>query len=138
MHLAPTVPGSFADRVRRLDARLCSASPSTRVIAIVLTLGLMLWQAVPQVPRAYIDYSHLAVLHRFTQPDGFGPDTIGDGYEAKVVLHDLSDMYTKTRLEQTPTEAATWTKRTGRSGQAGCDHRPSNAQAKQFTNEWIK
>ena len=31
-------------------------------------------------------------------------------YGAKVVLNDVGDMYTKARLEQTPVEAATWTK----------------------------
>jgi hypothetical protein len=31
-------------------------------------------------------------------------------YGAKVVLNDVRDMYTKARLEQTPLEAATWTK----------------------------
>jgi len=31
-------------------------------------------------------------------------------YGAKVVLNDVADMYTKAQLEQTPLEAATWTK----------------------------
>jgi len=31
-------------------------------------------------------------------------------YGAKVVLNDISDMYTKARLDQTPLEARTWTK----------------------------
>ena len=31
-------------------------------------------------------------------------------YGAKVVLNDVSDLYTKARLEQTPLEAATWSK----------------------------
>jgi hypothetical protein len=31
-------------------------------------------------------------------------------YGARVVLNDVADMYTKARLEQTPLEAATWTK----------------------------
>ena len=31
-------------------------------------------------------------------------------YGARVVLNDVSDMYTKARLDQTPLEAATWTK----------------------------
>jgi hypothetical protein len=44
------------------------------------------------------------------QPATDGPDTIADTYGAKVVLNDVTDMYTKARLEQTPLEAATWTK----------------------------
>jgi hypothetical protein len=40
----------------------------------------------------------------------YGPDTIADIYGAKVVLNDVADMYTKARLDQTPLEAATWTK----------------------------
>jgi hypothetical protein len=108
---APVIPPSFVDRIERLDARLLSVGPSTRIVVIVLTVLVMLWQAAPQVPRAFVDYSHLPLLHRFAQPEGFGPDTIGDGYEARVVLHDVTDMYTKARLDETPTEAATWTKR---------------------------
>ena len=45
-----------------------------------------------------------------SQPATYGPDTIADIYGARVVLNDVSDMYTKARLEQTPLEAATWTK----------------------------
>jgi hypothetical protein len=41
---------------------------------------------------------------------GAAIDTIGDSYIAKVVLNELSDRYTRRRLEQTPLEAATWSK----------------------------
>jgi hypothetical protein len=44
------------------------------------------------------------------QPETYGSDTVADVYGAKVVLNDIGDMYTKAHLEQTPLEAATWTK----------------------------
>jgi hypothetical protein len=50
------------------------------------------------------------LLRGVSQPDTYGPDTIADLYGAKVVLNDISDMYTKARLDQTPLEASTWTK----------------------------
>ena len=50
------------------------------------------------------------LLRYVAQPDVYGTDTIADMYGAKVVLNDVSDMYTKARLEQTPLEASTWTK----------------------------
>lgn len=52
----------------------------------------------------------MPLLANLSQPDGYGSDTIADMYGAKVVLNDVGDMYTKARLEQTPLEAATWTK----------------------------
>jgi hypothetical protein len=98
-------------RARAVDRRLLDVSTPIRAIVLGATVALMVWQALPQVPRQYVDYSHLPLLSGIAQPDGFGPDTVGDGYEARVVLHDVSDMYTKTGLEETPVEAATWTKR---------------------------
>ena len=49
-------------------------------------------------------------LDRLAQPATFGPDTISDNYGAKVVLNDPSDMYVKAKVDQTPLEAATWSK----------------------------
>jgi len=102
---------SIIARVRQWDRRLLDVSTSIRAAVIALTVALMIWQALPQVPRQFVDYAHIPLLEHIAQPDGFGPDTIGDGYEARVVLHDWSDMYTKTGVEETPVEAATWTKR---------------------------
>src|SRR4029078_7023361 len=45
-----------------------------------------------------------------TQPETYGTDTIADMYEAKVVLHDPRDMYTKRGVTQSPREPATWSK----------------------------
>jgi hypothetical protein len=50
------------------------------------------------------------LLRNVSQPGTYGPDTIADMYGAKVVLNDVSDMYTKARLDQTPLESSTWTK----------------------------
>jgi hypothetical protein len=62
------------------------------------------------VPRDYVDYRGVPLLGAFPQPETFGTDTIADMYEARVVLNDVRDMYTKTRVDQTPLEAATWSK----------------------------
>jgi hypothetical protein len=93
-----------------LDARLLATSARTRVAVVVLTVVTMIGGALPQVPRAYLDYSGLPLLNRIEQHETYGPDTISDMYGAKVTLNDVGDMYTKTRLDQTPLEAATWSK----------------------------
>jgi hypothetical protein len=49
-------------------------------------------------------------LPRIPRDGHYGPDTIADMYGARVVLNDVSDMYTKAHVEQTAVEAATWTK----------------------------
>ena len=59
--------------------------------------------------------------------DTYGNDTIGDGYEARVVLNDWRDMYTKARLEMTPLEAATWSKEGVRAVPTGGASRRSRA-----------
>lgn len=62
------------------------------------------------VPRAWFDYREIPALRHIAQPDGYGTDTIADMYEARVVLHDWLDMYTKAGVEQSPLEARTWSK----------------------------
>ena len=66
-----------------------------KLLVIALTLAVMAWTALPKIP---------------TQPSEYGTDTIADAYEARVVRNDFRDMYTKRLTEQTPLEAATWTK----------------------------
>ena len=66
--------------------------------------------ALPQVPRQIVDFRGVPILSGLQRYDTYGNDTIGDGYEARVVLNDWRDMYTKTSLEMTPLEAATWPK----------------------------
>ena len=70
----------------------------------------MVCVSVTNVPRQYVDYSRTPILNRIQQSETYGSDTIGDTYEAKVILNDLGDMYTKQKLEQTPQEAAAWSK----------------------------
>ena len=77
---------------------------------IAATVLHMIAVAIPNVPRAYVDYARFPLLSGVHQYDTYGTDTIGDSYVAKVVLNDPLDMYTKARLEQTPLEKATWTK----------------------------
>src|SRR5262245_57088849 len=87
-------------------------SVDTRIRAGIVALAVIVCAgaALVNVPRAYLDYSSVPLLARLPQPAGYGTDTIADGYESRVVLNDVRDMYTKRRVEQTPLEAATWSK----------------------------
>ena len=78
----------------RIDERLNSVSFSTKVRLTALTIFLIIVGAVRHFPAG-------------REP---GTDTIADNYEARVVRNDVRDMYTKRLVEQTPLEAATWTK----------------------------
>ena len=51
-----------------------------------------------------------STIGKIPKPGEFGTDTIADRYEARVVRHDVRDMYTKRLTDQTPLEAATWSK----------------------------
>jgi len=75
-----------------------------------MTAVVMIVTALPHVPRAVVDFSGVPILSGLQRHETYGNDTIGDGYEARVVLNDWRDMYTKTRLDMTPLEAATWSK----------------------------
>jgi hypothetical protein len=101
---------SVVQRLEALDRRLLAVPRRLQYLIAALTVIAMAIQALPSVPRAFVDYSRLPILRHLSQPDTFGTDTIGDGYEARVVLNDPRDMYTKAKLEQTPEEAATWSK----------------------------
>jgi len=94
----------------RLDAYLRARPRFIQLLCVALTLAAMVWQCLPNVPREYVDYAHVPLLRNITQPATFGTDTIADMYEAKVILNDPLDMYTKRKLEQTPLEAETWSK----------------------------
>jgi len=81
-----------------------------RRAVLVVTVLVMVSVSIPNVPRQYIDYSRLSLLSRIQQQETYGTDTISDMYVAKVVLNDVSDMYTRAGLEQTMVEARTWSK----------------------------
>jgi len=85
-------------------------APLFRRGLLALTLVLMAVVSVPRVPRAWVDYADLPLLEGISQPDTYGPDSISDMYGTRVVLNDPLDMYTKRDVEQTPLEAATWSK----------------------------
>jgi hypothetical protein len=93
-----------------LDARLLGVPKRTRQVVIGLTIATMVLVSIPHVPRQYIDYSRIPVLNRLHQNETYGTDTISDVYGSKVILNDIWDMYTKKKLDQTPLEAATWSK----------------------------
>jgi hypothetical protein len=99
-----------AHRLRRLDGRLLAAPGWLRATVVLLTLLSMLAVSLPKVPRPFADYRQISWLAWLDQPSTFGTDTIADAYEARVVLNDVRDMYTKRGVEQTPIEAATWSK----------------------------
>lgn len=106
----PDDRSALVRRVQAIDARLLAVSKPVQCLVLALTVTAMIGQSLRYVPREYVDYSHLAMLSRIAQPGMYGSDTVGDSYEAKVVLNDVFDMYTKTGLEQTPVEAVTWSK----------------------------
>jgi hypothetical protein len=93
-----------------LDAALLRAPRAVRTGLYVLTACVMAATALPHVPRQVVNFGGLSLIGSVQRHDTYGNDTIGDGYEARVVLNDWRDMYTKTRLEMTPLEAATWPK----------------------------
>lgn len=94
----------------RVDSALLRTPRPVRTGLYLLTAGVMAATAVPHIPRQIVDLSGSAIVGGLQRHETYGNDTIGDGYEARVVLSDWRDMYTKTRLEMTPLEAATWPK----------------------------
>ena len=92
-----------------LDRILLAQSRGTRLLVIALTLVVMTAWSLPNVPRQYVDLSGtwLGEIQRY---ETYGPDSLSDMYGARVVLHDPSDMFTKARTDQTPQEAATWSR----------------------------
>jgi len=93
-----------------LDAALLLAPRVVRTGLYVLTAGVMAATALAHIPRQVVDFGGVLPIGSIQRHDTFGNDTIGDGYEARVILNDERDMYTKTELEMTPLEAATWSK----------------------------
>jgi hypothetical protein len=93
-----------------IDARLLAVPRPVQRAVVALTLLVIVAFAVTRVPRAYLDFAGLPLLGRIAQAGDYGTDTISDIYEAKVVLHDVGDMYTKRGVDQTPLEARTWSK----------------------------
>lgn len=100
-------PRSFFERA---DAWLLATPPLVRRSIFAMSFAAIVAQSLPHVPRVVVDYSRVPLLAGITQPETYGTDTIADTYEARVVLHDPRDMYTKRGVEQTPLEAATWSK----------------------------
>ena len=93
-----------------MDARLLAAPAWVKGLAYAITFAVIIGTSLPHVPRMYLDYSSLPLLAGIDQPPTYGPDSLSDMYAAKVILNDWRDMYTRRHLEQTPLEAATWTK----------------------------
>jgi hypothetical protein len=83
---------TWRQRPAQLDAWLLSFSVPAKTIVIGLTLAVMAVVALRQITR------------------GYGTDTIADSYEARVVRHDVRDMYTKRLTDQTSVEADAWSK----------------------------
>ena len=87
-----------------VDRFLLRLNRPIQYTVIAATVLHMIVVAIPNVPRAYVDYARFPLLSGVRQHDTYGTDTIGNSYVAKVVLNDPLDMYTKARLEQTPLE----------------------------------
>jgi hypothetical protein len=103
----PSMPAGWLAAV---DRRLMGCRQHTRWLAVAAVAVALVCLCLSYVPRAYLDYARVPLLRDLAQPDEYGTDTIADMYEAKVVLHDWRDMYTKDGVSQTPLEARTWSK----------------------------
>jgi len=101
---------TFLEAAAAVDGFLLRVNRPVQYAVIAATVLHMIAVAIPNVPRAYVDYARVPLLGGVHQYDTYGTDTIGNSYVAKVVLNDPLDMYTKARLEQTPLEKATWTR----------------------------
>lgn len=99
-----------SDAALGIDRRLMAQPVWIRRVAVAATLVVMVAVSVPNVPRPWVDYSTLPLLNRVTQYETWGTDSLSDMYGAKVILNDPWDMFVKAHLEQTPLEAATWSK----------------------------
>jgi hypothetical protein len=97
-------------RLAAVDARLMACRRRTQSALVAITWIAVVLTCVPYVPRAYLDYAGIPLLRHVAQAEQYGTDTIADMYEAKVVLHDWRDMYTKRGVGQTPLEARTWSR----------------------------
>lgn len=96
--------------LRDLDATLLKAPRWLQIAVVVATLLGMLVVALPEVPREYVDFSRVSWLPAIDQREQVGPDTVALMYASKVILNDPADMYARAKLDQTPREAATWSK----------------------------
>src|SRR3954470_1897709 len=92
----------FADYLKAIDERLMGCRPWFQRLVVLLLIVALAGTCLGYVPRAYVNYSGVPLLAQLDQPPEYGTDTIADMYEAKVVLHDWRDMYTKAGVEQTP------------------------------------
>ena len=101
---------TFLEAAAAVDRFLLRANRPVQYTVIAATVLHMIAVAIPNVPRAYVDYDRVPLLSGVPQYETYGTDTIGNSYVAKVVLNDPLDMYTKARLEQTPLEKATWSR----------------------------
>jgi hypothetical protein len=101
---------TFLEAAATVDGFLLRVSRPVQYTVIAATILHMIAVAIPNVPRAYVDYARFPLLSGVHQYDTYGTDTIGNSYVYKVVLNDPLDMYTKARLDQTPLEKATWTR----------------------------
>ena len=75
------------------DRFLLRLNRPVKYTVIAATVLHMIAVAIPNVPRALVDYSRFPLLSGVHQSQTYGTDTIGNSYIAKVVLNDPLDMY---------------------------------------------
>ena len=100
----------LAHALRSADHVLLRTPMTIRVVAYTATLLVICGTALTHIPRNYVDFRGVPIIGGLQRHDTYGTDTIADMYVARVVLNDPGDMYTKSKVEQTPLEAETWTK----------------------------
>ena len=86
-------------RIGGLDRRLLATPRWAITLIVIATWLVMIAQAIPNVPREYIDLS--PVFGNVQRYETYGPDTVADVYAARVISADVTDMYTKDDTAQT-------------------------------------
>jgi len=102
--------GRLSDLFVVVDARLLAIQPLGQRLLVAGVIATLAALSLSYVPRAWFDYRKIPALRHISQPEDYGTDTVADMYEARVVLNDWRDMYTKREVEQTALEARTWSK----------------------------
>ena len=69
---------TFLEAAAAVDRFLLQVSRPIQYTVMTATVLHMIAVAIPNVPRAYVDYAHVPLLSGVRQHDTYGTDTIGD------------------------------------------------------------
>ena len=69
---------TFLEAAAALDRFLLRVNRPVKYTVIAATVLQMIAVAIPNVPRAYVDYARFPLLSRVHQHETYGTDTIGN------------------------------------------------------------